>query len=74
MDARFRVGVTHGIVQRGLTKMKNIALKFLSDESGAAAIEYGLIAAGISLAIIGTINGIDSNLIAKLTAINSSLK
>ena len=54
--------------------MKNIALKFLSDESGAAAIEYGLIAAGISLAIIGTINGIDSNLIAKLTAINSSLK
>jgi pilus assembly protein Flp/PilA len=55
-------------------KVKGMFLKFLADEAGAAAIEYGLIAAGISLAIIGTINGIGANLNAKFTAINSSLK
>jgi pilus assembly protein Flp/PilA len=54
--------------------LKGTILQFLADQSGAAAIEYGLIAAGISLAIIGTVNGIGSNLNAKFTAINSSLK
>ena len=49
-------------------------LKFLSDESGATAIEYGLIAAGIALAIIATVNGLGSNLNGKFTSINSSLK
>jgi pilus assembly protein Flp/PilA len=34
-------------------ELKGTLLKFLSDESGATAIEYGLIAAGIALAIIG---------------------
>jgi pilus assembly protein Flp/PilA len=48
--------------------------KFLSDESGATAIEYGLIAAGISLAIIAVVNGVGSNLNDKFTSINSSLK
>ena len=47
---------------------------FLKDESGATAIEYGLIAAGISLAIIAVVNGLGSNLNAKFTSINSSLK
>ncbi|MBR1121331.1 Flp family type IVb pilin [Bradyrhizobium lablabi] len=54
--------------------MKNIFAKFLSDESGATAIEYGLIAAGISLAIIAVVNGVGSNLSDKFTSINSSLK
>jgi pilus assembly protein Flp/PilA len=49
-------------------------LKFLSDESGATAIEYGLIAAGISLAIIAVVNGLGSNLSDKFTTINTSLK
>jgi len=57
-----------------MKSFKNSVLRFVSDESGAAAIEYGLITAGISLAIIGTINGIGANLNAKFTAINSSLK
>ena len=35
---------------------------FLKNESGATAIEYGLIAAGISLAIIAAVNGLGSNL------------
>jgi pilus assembly protein Flp/PilA len=49
-------------------------LSFLSDESGATAIEYGLIAAGISLAIIAVVNGVGSNLNDKFTSINNSLK
>jgi pilus assembly protein Flp/PilA len=36
--------------------------KFLADESGATAIEYGLIAAGISLVIISNVNGIGGKL------------
>jgi pilus assembly protein Flp/PilA len=47
---------------------------FLKDESGATAIEYGLIAAGISVAIIAVVNGLGSNLNAKFTSISSQLK
>ena len=54
--------------------MKNILAKFWADESAATAIEYGLIAAGISLAIIAAVNGLGSTLNAKFTAINTSLK
>jgi pilus assembly protein Flp/PilA len=49
-------------------------VKFLADESGATAIEYGLIAAGISLAIIAVVNGLGTNLNTKYAAINNSLK
>jgi pilus assembly protein Flp/PilA len=48
--------------------------KFWIDETGATAIEYGLIAAGISLAIIAVVNGIGSHLNTKFTSINTSLK
>ena len=48
--------------------------RFLSDESGATAIEYGLIAAGISLAIISVINGLGAKLNTKFTSINTSLQ
>jgi pilus assembly protein Flp/PilA len=54
--------------------MKNLVSRFVKDESGATAIEYGLIAAGISLAIIAVVNGLGTNLNAKFTSINSSLK
>ncbi|MCW5702888.1 MAG: Flp family type IVb pilin [Bradyrhizobium sp.] len=54
--------------------MKNLISRFVKDESGATAIEYGLIAAGISLAIIAVVNGLGSNLNTKFTSINSSLK
>jgi pilus assembly protein Flp/PilA len=47
---------------------------FLADETGATAIEYGLIAAGIALAIIVAVNGLGSKLNTKFTSINSSLK
>jgi pilus assembly protein Flp/PilA len=54
--------------------LQRILLKFLSDESGATAIEYGLIAAGISLAIIAAVNGLGTNLNDKFSSINTSLK
>ena len=54
--------------------MKNLIARFVKDESGATAIEYGLIAAGISLAIIAIINGLGTNLNGKFTSINNSLK
>ena len=53
--------------------MKTIR-RFLADEFGATAIEYGLIAAGISLAIIAAVNGLGTKLNTKFTSINSSLK
>jgi pilus assembly protein Flp/PilA len=46
----------------------------LKDETAATAIEYGLIAAGIALAIIAVINGLGSKLNTKFSSINSSLK
>ena len=48
--------------------------RFLKNESGATAIEYGLIAAGIALAIIAAVNGLGSTLNGKFSSINSSLK
>ena len=53
--------------------MKNLIARFVKDESGATAIEYGLIAAGISLAIIAIVNGLGTNLSNKFTSINTSL-
>ena len=54
--------------------MQRTLIKFFADESGATAIEYGLIAAGIALAIIAIVNGLGSNLNNMFTSINSSLK
>lgn len=48
--------------------------KFWSDESGATAIEYGLIAAGIALAIITVVNSLGSTMNDKFGSISSSLK
>ena len=48
--------------------------RFWRDETGATAIEYGLIAAGIALAIIAAVNGLGAKLNSKFTTINSSLK
>jgi pilus assembly protein Flp/PilA len=54
--------------------MKNFVLRFWRDESGATAIEYGLIAAGISIVIIAAVNGLGTNLSSKFDTINNSLK
>jgi pilus assembly protein Flp/PilA len=54
--------------------MNQLFRNFWKDQSGATAIEYGLIAAGIALAIIAIVNGLGTNLNEKYTLINSSLK
>jgi pilus assembly protein Flp/PilA len=54
--------------------MKNMIAKFLKNESGATAIEYGLIAAGIAIAIITAVNGVGTALTGTFTNISSSLK
>ncbi|WP_398477838.1 Flp family type IVb pilin [Tardiphaga sp.] len=57
-----------------MIKIKSIIKTFVADESGATAIEYGLIAAGIALAIIAVVNGLGTNLNGKFAEINTSLK
>jgi pilus assembly protein Flp/PilA len=48
--------------------------RFLSNESGATAIEYGLIAAGISVAIIVVVNSLGSTLNGVFTSVNTQLR
>jgi pilus assembly protein Flp/PilA len=54
--------------------MKNFLSRFLSDESGATAIEYGLIAAGIAVTIITIVGTVGTDLVAKFTAVDAGLK
>jgi pilus assembly protein Flp/PilA len=54
--------------------MKSLCVRFVKDVSAATAIEYGLIAAGISVAIIAVVNGIGTNLNAKFNTISTQLK
>ena len=46
----------------------------MKDESGATAIEYGLIAAGISVAIIAVVQGLGTKLNTTFTSVSSALK
>jgi pilus assembly protein Flp/PilA len=54
--------------------LKRIVMKFFSDQSGATAIEYGLIAAGIALAIIAAVQGVGGAVNSTFTTISTSLK
>jgi pilus assembly protein Flp/PilA len=54
--------------------MKTLVKRFAKDESGATAIEYGLIAAGISVAIITVVQGLGTKLTNTFSDINSKLK
>lgn len=54
--------------------MKSLVLSFFKDESGATAIEYGLIAAGIAIAIITAVNGVGSSLSTNFGTVSTSLK
>lgn len=47
--------------------------RFFKDESGATAIEYGLIAAGISVAIIAVVQGLGSKLNSTFTSVQNAL-
>ena len=53
--------------------MRQLFLRFLTDQSGATAIEYCLIAAGISIVIVTAVNGIGSTLHTKFSSVSTSL-
>jgi pilus assembly protein Flp/PilA len=53
--------------------MTNLFTRFVCDESGATAIEYGLIAALIAVVIIGTLQAVGTNLSTKLGSVSTSL-
>jgi len=57
-----------------LKMMTNLVTRFVRDESGATAIEYGLIAAGISVAIIAVVQGLGSRLNTTFTSVSTALK
>ena len=52
----------------------NMLKNFLTNESGATAIEYGLIAAGIAVAIVAVVGTLGSSLNTTFTSIATSLK
>jgi pilus assembly protein Flp/PilA len=54
--------------------MRRLFLRFLADQSGATAIEYCLIAVGLSIVIVTAVNGIGATLNTKFTSVNASLK
>ena len=60
--------------QKWFEQVEKEFVRFAGDESGATAIEYGLIAAGISVAIIATLQGVGTNLKAKFATISTALK
>ena len=55
-------------------QMKNLIARFVKDQSGATAIEYGLIAAGIAIATIAAVKGVGSQLSTNFVTISNSLK
>ena len=54
--------------------MRRLIARFLSDQGGATAIEYCLIASGIALVIVVAVQSIGPTLNTKFTAVNASLK
>jgi pilus assembly protein Flp/PilA len=48
--------------------------RFIRDEAGATAIEYGLIAAGIAVAIIAVVQGVGTNLNTTFTSVQTAIK
>jgi pilus assembly protein Flp/PilA len=53
--------------------MKNLVTKFVRDESGATAIEYGLIAAGIAVVIIAAVQAVGTHLNTTFTSVSTAL-
>jgi pilus assembly protein Flp/PilA len=54
--------------------MRSLLSRFLSDQSGATAIEYALVAMGISIVIVAAVNGIGTNLKSTFTEVSTSIK
>lgn len=54
--------------------MRRLLKNFFKDESATTAMEYALIATGISIVIIASVNGIGTALIGKFTAVSTAIK
>jgi pilus assembly protein Flp/PilA len=54
--------------------MRKLMSRFLKDQSGATAIEYAIIAGGISILIVAAVNGMGTTLSGKFTSVNNSLQ
>ena len=54
--------------------MKNLVSRFMQDESGATAVEYGLVAAGISVAILTVVQGLGAKLNSTFDSVQTALK
>ena len=54
--------------------MKTLVKRFVKDASGATAIEYGVIAAGIAVAIIAVVQGVGTNLNTTFASVQTALK
>jgi len=68
--SRIQLRPLRGIKEAGVT---NLIKRFLADRSGATAIEYGLIAAGISMAIIAVVRGIGTQLYSTFDSVKTAL-
>lgn len=69
--------VSYGLGEEGNPQgatMSKLLVRFVKDQSAATAIEYGLIAAGISVAIIAVVNGLGTQLNTTFTSISTQLK
>ena len=62
------------IVSTEDTHMTTLVMRFIADDTGATAIEYGLIAAGIAVAIIATVQALGTNLNATFSSVSTALK
>jgi pilus assembly protein Flp/PilA len=69
----YRASFSPHFVDQGSSSMKTLFSRFGSDESGATAIEYGMIAALIAVAIIGSLKLVGSGLTSKFSAISANL-
>ncbi len=58
----------------GVVTMKKLIVRFVKDDNGATAIEYGLIAAGIALALVTVVPVIGSNLAGTFTSLQTAVK
>jgi len=54
--------------------VSQLLVRFQQDQSGATAIEYGLIAAGIAVAIIAVVQGLGTNLNTTFSSVSSAIK
>ena len=54
--------------------MRRLLTKFIDEESGATAIEYALIAAGLSIVIVASVNGIGTKLTTTFTSVSTAVK